>query len=74
METEYSQGVPLRFLVTRFTNAISCFEPCPQEPYRDLFETPCRILFETSTATTGCNYVYSCQRFSSGNTLEDYNP
>jgi hypothetical protein len=29
------QGVAVRLLVTGFTNAISCFEPDRQEPYRD---------------------------------------
>jgi hypothetical protein len=28
-------------LGTRFTNAISCFNIGPQEPYRDILETPC---------------------------------
>jgi hypothetical protein len=27
------KNVPVRLLGTRFTNAISCFEPSPQEPY-----------------------------------------
>jgi hypothetical protein len=27
------KNVPVRFLGTRFTNAISCFGPGPQEPY-----------------------------------------
>jgi hypothetical protein len=27
-------NVPVRLLVTRFTNAISCFEPGSQEPYK----------------------------------------
>jgi hypothetical protein len=31
--------VPVKLLGTRFTNAISCFEPSPQECYRKFFET-----------------------------------
>jgi hypothetical protein len=27
----------VRILGTRFTNAISCFKPGPQEPYREIF-------------------------------------
>jgi hypothetical protein len=42
------RNVPVRLLRTRFTNAISCFEPGPQEHYRDIFiETPCRIRLPT---------------------------
>jgi hypothetical protein len=31
----FQKNVPIRLLGTRFTNAISCFRPGPQEPYRD---------------------------------------
>jgi hypothetical protein len=27
---------PVRFMGTRLTNAISCFDPGPHEPYRDM--------------------------------------
>jgi hypothetical protein len=52
MPYQYIQGisnVPVRLLGTRFSNAISCFEPSPQEPYREIFlkccvEKGCRSL------------------------------
>jgi hypothetical protein len=34
----------IRLLGTMFTNAISCFEPGSQVPYRDIFETPFSVL------------------------------
>jgi hypothetical protein len=37
------KNCPVRLLGTRFTNAISCFETGPQESYRDICGTPCRI-------------------------------
>jgi hypothetical protein len=30
------KNFPVRLLGTRFTNAITCLEPGPQEPYRDI--------------------------------------
>jgi hypothetical protein len=40
-----SKNIPVRFLGTRFTSSISCFEPGPhaQKPQRAIFETPCKI-------------------------------
>jgi hypothetical protein len=32
----FKQNIPLRLLETRFTDAISCFENGPQEPYMDI--------------------------------------
>jgi hypothetical protein len=40
---QVSQNVPVRLLGPRFTNAISCFKPGPQESYRDILKTPCAI-------------------------------
>jgi hypothetical protein len=32
----------------RFTNAISCFEPGPQKPYRDIFKHPVEYMKKLS--------------------------
>jgi hypothetical protein len=37
IDIQLSKKFPARPPGTRFTNANSCFEPGPQEPYRDIF-------------------------------------
>jgi hypothetical protein len=32
----FQKDVPVRLMGTRFTNAITCFKPGPQEPYREI--------------------------------------
>jgi hypothetical protein len=39
---DVSKNVSVRLLGTRFTNAIDCFEPGPQEPYRNILKH-CRM-------------------------------
>jgi hypothetical protein len=56
---------PVRLLGPWFAARNCISEPGPQEPYRGIF------LNTLYTTLAKPHYVYSCQRFSSGNTLED---